>query len=257
VKRRPKRSSSKAGKDAANAPVALITGAGVRLGRAMALALASDGYDLLLHYRSSRKEVETLAKEVQALGRRTRILQADLSSEAQTLRLAKRAWAAFGRIDLLVNSAAIFWPTPLEKQGAEELAAFHTVNLKAPYLLCSEIGRAMKRRGTGAIVNFACLSAFRAWRAYLPYSISKAGVVSLTEGFAKLLSPEVRVNAIAPGTVLPPAGMARSETEALRKRLPLQRLGSPQDIVKALRYLNGADFVTGQVLRVDGGRSLL
>jgi len=235
--------------------VALVTGAGVRLGRAIAWSLAQSGCDLVLHCRDSRKEADGLAKEIRKLGRRAVVLQADLSRAAEVKILAKRAEAAFGRVDILINSAAIFWPTPLEKLTVEDLDAFLNVNLKAPFILSSEIGRRMKKRGSGTIVNLACLSGQKAWKKFVPYSISKAGVISLTVGLAKLLGPEVRVNAIAPGTVLPPEAMSAKELKAIRERLPLQRLGKPDDIVCAVKYLVNAPFVTGQVLAVDGGRS--
>jgi pteridine reductase len=115
----------------------------------------------------------------------------------------------------------------------------------------------MKKRGQGTIVNIACIAALRPWKEYVPYSISKAGVVALTQGMAKLLAPEVRVNAIAPGTVLPPESMSETEISALRERLPLKRIGSAQDIVEAMLYLIRASFVTGQILCVDGGRSIV
>ena len=238
-------------------PVAVVTGAGVRLGRAIAWALAQQGYDLVLHCRSSRREAAALAADIRALGRQAKVVQADLGRGSAVVKFARAAQRAYGRVDLLVNSAAIFWPTPLERLNEKELETFFNVNLKGPYLLCSEIGRAMKKRGGGAIVNMACISGLRAWKNFVPYSISKAGVVSLTQGMAKLLGPEVRVNAIAPGTVLPPEDMSAAELKRLREQLPLKRLGKPEDIVAAVVYLSQANFVTGQILCVDGGRSIV
>jgi len=236
---------------------ALVTGAGVRLGRAIALGLAEQGCDLVLHCRSSRKAAVALQTEIEALGRDAIVLCADLSMPVQTLQLARDAEKESGGIDILVNSAAIFRPTPLEKLDIKELDAFLDINLKSPYILCSEIGKKMKKRGHGVIINMACVSAFRAWKAYVPYSISKAGVVSLTVGLAKLLGPEVRVNAIAPGTVLPPETMSREESDREAQRVPLKKIGTPADIVAAVLYLAGAEFVTGQVLCVDGGRAIV
>lgn len=237
--------------------VALITGAGLRLGRAMALDLANQGFDLVLHANRSAKAVETLAKELRAQGRAVKVLKADLSNARQAEKLAREAWAAFGGVDLLVNNAGIFGPTPLEKLNAAALDEYYAVNLRAPYILAAELGRRMRAGKGGSIVNLACVSAAKPWKDYVPYSISKAGVAALTVGLAKLLAPKVRVNAIAPGTVLPPEDMPARQREALRARLPLQRLGRPEDIVRALRYLVAADFVTGQVLYVDGGRSVV
>jgi pteridine reductase len=237
--------------------VAVVTGAGVRLGHAIAWALAQQGYDLVLHCRSSKQEANALAADIRKLGRQAKVLQADLGKGPAVLNFARAAERAFGRVDLLINSAAIFWPTPLERLNEKELDSFLNVNLKGPYLLCSELGRAMKKRGSGAIINMACISGLRAWKNFVPYSISKAGVVSLTQGMAKVLAPEVRVNAIAPGAVLPPEDMTADELKQLRERVPLKKLGSPEEIVKAVLYLSQANFVTGQILCVDGGRSIV
>lgn len=235
---------------------ALVTGAGIRLGRALALALAEHGCDVIVHYNTSRKPAAETARAIRKLGRAAHLLQADLSRPAAAVQLA-RAAEKIAPVDILINSAAIFWPTELKNLTLKELDAFLDINLKSPYALSAEIGRKMKRRGHGSILNMACLSGFKAWKAYVPYSISKAGVISLTEGLAKLFAPEVRVNAIAPGTVLPPEKMPLAEREQLRQRLPLQRLGTPDDIVSAALYALCAAFVTGQTLRVDGGRSLV
>jgi len=238
-------------------PVAFVTGAGTRLGHAIAEMLAARGYRMILHANRSLKEAHSLAVSIHKAGGDAQVLKADLANVKQTERLARQAWSAYGRIDVLVNNAAVFWPTPLEKLNVREFEAFIGPNLRAPYLLAAKIGRKMKRRGSGVVVNLACVSALRAWKEYLPYSISKAGVVSLTVGLAKLLAPEVRVNAIAPGPVLPPEKLSTSARAALIKRVPLKRLGQAQDIVRAVGYLLDADYTTGQVLCVDGGRSIV
>jgi pteridine reductase len=237
--------------------VALVTGAGVRLGNFIAAALAQRGCDLILHCRRSHREAEVLGVQIRALGRRATVLRAELGCAQNALKLARLAEKAFGRVDILINSAAIFGPTPLERLTVVELDRYLDVNLKAPYILSSEIGRQMKQRGYGAIVNLACVSAFRPWRDYVPYSISKAGVVALTTGLSKILGPEVRVNAVAPGTVLPPKGMPVKALQIESNRLPLKKIGTPDDVVEAVIYLCEADFVTGQVLCVDGGRSIV
>jgi pteridine reductase len=236
---------------------ALVTGAGKRLGRAIATALAERGCDLLIHYNSSRRDAASLEAQIRKLGRKARCLKADLSSAKDAKKLAVTAEKAFGGVDILVNSAAIFWPTPPEKLTEQELDAFLNVNLKSPYVLSSEIGRAMQKRGQGVIVNMACISALRPWKAFVPYSISKAGVAAMTVGMAKLFGPQVRVNAIAPGTVLPPENMPQGAIARTRQRLPLKKIGTPQDIIHAVLYLCEAEFVTGQVLCVDGGRSIV
>jgi pteridine reductase len=235
---------------------ALVTGAGRRVGRALAEGLAADGCALILHCRKAVAETEELARKIQAGGGRAVVLRAELSREKDVLRLARRAEAAFGRVDVLVNSAAIFRPTPLARMTPADLDEFMAVNFKAAYVLCTELGRRMKARGRGIIVNIDCLSADRPWRDYLPYSISKAALRSLTLGLAQLLAPEVRVNGIAPGTILPPQGTSQKEIRALENSALLKRIGSPADILLAVRYLISAEFVTGEILYVDGGRRL-
>ncbi len=247
-----------------NGKIALVTGAGIRLGRAIAAALASRDCRMILHCNSSRRGADELARDIHRKGGEAVVIQADLSQKGAAKNVARAAQKAFGGVDILVNNAAIFWPTPLDDLSEKQLDAFYAVNLKAPYILCSEIGRHMKRRAEksghladgGAILNIACLAGLRPWKTHIPYSISKAGVVSLTQGLAKLLAPEVRVNAIAPGTVLPPEDASPESVSALIEKIPLKKSGSPDDVVEAAMYLLSAPFVTGQILAVDGGRIL-
>jgi NAD(P)-dependent dehydrogenase (short-subunit alcohol dehydrogenase family) len=236
--------------------VCLITGAGTRIGRALAEGLADDACDVILHCRRSHKGAEEAAALIRKKGRCAAVLTADLRKEKDVLRLAKEAEAAFGHVDLLINSAAVFYPTPPEKLSLRELEAFLDVNFKAPWLLCSVLGPKMKKRGTGLIVNIDCLSADKPWPQYLPYSISKAALRSLTLGLAQSLAPEVRVNGIAPGTILPPMKTSAAERRKLAQAAPLKRIGSPTDVLLAVRYLLQAEFVTGQILYADGGRRL-
>jgi NAD(P)-dependent dehydrogenase (short-subunit alcohol dehydrogenase family) len=243
--------------EAAAAPKrALVTGAGVRLGKAMALLLGTRGYQVVVHARNSRKEAEAVADTIGKQGGQARVLCGDLAIQDDLDRITADAWNAFGGLDVLINNAAIFWPTALESLDGAALDPFLAVNLRAPFHLASVLGRRMKAAGGGQIVNLACPSGSRPWVEYVPYSISKAGVVSMTEGLARLLGPEVRVNALAPGTVLPPEGMRAEDLERQRERAALKRLGRPEDILGALQYLLDAEFVTGQVVTVDGGRHL-
>ena len=242
---------------------ALVTGAGIRLGHAVSKALAASGCRMILHCNSSRKDADALAREIRGQGGEAKVIPADLSKPGAAKKLAAAADKVYGGIDILINNASVFWPTALEDLSESELDAFYSVNLKAPFILSTEIGRKMKARviksgqdSHGVILNIACLSALRAWKTHVPYSISKAGIVSMTQGFAKLLAPEVRVNAVAPGTVLPPEEMSTETIAKLREKIPLKQFGSPQDIVDAALYLLTAPFVTGHVLCVDGGRIL-
>lgn len=234
----------------------------MRLGRAISEALAASGCRMILHCNTSRQGTDELANRICSSGGEAKVLRADLSKSGAGKKLARKADALFNGVDILVNNAAIFWPTSLEHLNESELDTFYAVNLRAPFSLASELGRAMKHRSEAgregcAILNIACLSGLRAWKTHIPYSISKAGVVSLTQGLAKLLAPGVRVNAIAPGSVLPPENASLSETQALLAKIPLKKIGTPNDVVETALYALTAPFVTGQILCVDGGRCLV
>lgn len=236
--------------------VALITGASVRLGHEMSLALAKKGCKIAVHYRLHDKEARETAERIRAMGRDALLLRADLAKSDQVVELARRTHSHFGRIDILINNAALFYPTPLGKVTEEEWEMTMNVNLRAPFLLSQEVSRYMLARKQGKIVNLADISAWKPWRDYLPYCMSKAGMVSLTFGLARALAPHVQVNAIAPGTVLPPIDGSES-LDVLAEKTLLKRVGAPEDVIAALMFLlEGSDFVTGQVITVDGGRVL-
>ena len=232
-----------------------MTGGGVRLGRAIALALADSGYDLLVGYNTSpagAAEVEAAARRA---GRRAHAVSADLSREDDVLRLARVTRERFGRLDLLVNSAASFIANDLLDVTAEEWDAVMAVNLRAPFLLIRETAD-MLRQARGAVVNVADLSALRPWTSHPHHAVSKAGLLHLTRVAARRLAPDVRVNTVAPGFVLPPDDYSADKIERTRRRIPLGRVGTPDDVVNAVRFLATADYVTGEVLVVDGGLGL-
>lgn len=235
--------------------VALVTGGAVRVGRAIASALAEDGYSLIIHYNSSAGPADELVNEIRAKGGEAVAIGADLADAEAVRRLASHAVDAFGGIDVLVNNASVFPPERLEE--TDEALWDHTiaVNLRAPFFLIRHLAPTLRER-RGVVINMADLAGMQAWGAYAAHGISKAGVVHLTRVAARSLAPEVRVNGIAPGTVLPPESMSDDEIRALAERAPLKRNGSPDDVVRALRYLLSADFVTGETLVVDGGRLL-
>jgi len=184
-------------------------------------------------------------------------VQGDVSVAADVDRIVGTAMQAFGRIEILVNNAAIFYRTPFEALTEEDWDRFLDVNLKGPFLLCRKIGAIMVGQGQGKIVNLADVAGQKVWAEYIPYSVSKAGVIALTTGLAKALAPRVQVNAIAPGTILLPEGTSSEEQERAVRRVPLDRLGSPGDIARAVVYLVENDFITGEILRVDGGQHLI
>lgn len=235
--------------------VALVTGGAVRIGRAISSALAEDGYRLVIHYNSSSGPADELVEEIRGRGGEAVAVGADLADAEAVRRLASEAVDAFGGIDLLVNNASVFPSERLEE--TDEALWDHTmaVNLRAPFFLIRHLASTLRER-RGVVVNMADLAGIQTWAAYAAHGISKAGVVHLTRVAARSLAPEVRVNGIAPGTVLPPESMGDDEIRALAERAPLKKNGSPDDVVRALRYLLAADFVTGETLVVDGGRLL-
>lgn len=237
--------------------VALVTGAAKRVGRSIALALAEHGAELVIHYRDSEREAQEVLALAKRAGGKPVAVRGDLSIAADAERLIQTAVQAFGRIEILVNSAAIFHRTPFETLTAEEWDHFLNVNLKAPFLLCRQAGEIMLRQGRGKIINLADIAGMKAWAEYIPYSVSKAGMISLTQGLAKALAPSIQVNAIAPGAILLPEGTTPEEREQAIRRVPLKRLGSPEDIARAAIYLIQNDFITGEVLTLDGGQHLL
>jgi pteridine reductase len=235
--------------------VALVTGGGTRLGAAIVRALAAAGCDVVIHHATNGAGAARVAAEVAALGRAAHVLRADLTDRAQIDRLAADALAAAGRADVLVHNAANFDRVPpAELDGAAWDRAM-ALNVTAPYLLTLALAPAL-RAARGSVVALTCVSADRPWKNYLPYSVSKAALASLVKGLALALAPEVRVNAVAPGTVLPPAEYAEAQLDRLRARVPLGRLGEAADVARAVVFLAGNDYVTGQTITVDGGGSI-
>ena len=234
--------------------VALVTGAGRRLGRAMAAALAGRGMMLAIHHHASSAGAEELRQEIIAAGGRAACFEADLTDAHAARALAPRAVAEFGRLDVLVNSAAVIHRVSFEDTTPEQWDLAQNLNLRAVFF-CTQGAAPALRIARGKVVNLADLAGLEPWPGFAAHSVSKAGVVMLTKVLALSLAPEVTVNAIAPGAVLVPEEYDAEERERLARATPLRRLGSPSDVVSALLYLlEGGDFVTGEILVVDGGR---
>jgi pteridine reductase len=235
---------------------ALVTGAAKRVGHAIALALAGRGANVVVHYRTSAAEARATVQAVKALGVDCLAVRADQTRAADVRKAVARALKHFPQIDLLVCSAAVFEKTPFATLTARDWDFHLDVNLKGPFLWSLEVGRHMiERRIHGKIVHFADWSAERPYPDYLPYHVSKAGIICLTKALAKELAPRVQVNAIAPGPVLLPPEYTARERRQVAKATLVKRIGSPQDIVNSVLYLvEGSDFVTGHTLMVDGGR---
>ena len=236
--------------------VALVTGGARRVGRALTLALARAGADVVIDHRRSDEEAEATAAEARAIGRQVLVVRADVAATEDRRRLVEAVRDRFGRLDVLVNSASRFDAADVEAITEAEWDAVLGVNLKAPFFLTQAAAPLLRADGGGVVVNIADLSALQPWRRYAHHAVSKAGLVHLTRVLARALAPAIRVNAIAPGTVLPPEDFGAAETEAAARRAVLGRIGSPEDVAGALLYLVGAEFVTGEVLVVDGGRLL-
>jgi pteridine reductase len=240
-----------------NGKVALVTGAGRRVGQAIALALAERGATLAIHYRNSRSGAEETAGRIIEQGGRAQIFNAELESVAQMETMVARTIEAFGHIDILVNSASVFYRKPLEELTERDWDLNLAINLKAPFFLSKFAGSAMRQQGAGKIINIGDWAAIRPYNHYLPYTVSKAGLIGLTRALAKALAPEVQVNCVALGPVMPPEEYSPEEIERLRMATLTKTLGSPGDVARAVLFLcEGTDFATGSTLLLDGGRLL-
>jgi pteridine reductase len=233
--------------------VALITGGGRRVGRALAVALAGKGATVAVHYNASEAGAREVVDTIAASNGRAVSFGADLMSPDAPDDLVRRVVKRLGGIDVLVNSAAIMERTPLGETTAAQWDRIMALNLRAPFLLAQAAAPHLRVR-RGAIVNIADLAAFETWPGYIPHGISKAGIVHMTKALARVLAPDVRVNAIAPGTVLLPDDWSRDDEARLNETTPLKRQGTPDDVAAAMLYLLEADYVTGETLIVDGGR---
>jgi NAD(P)-dependent dehydrogenase (short-subunit alcohol dehydrogenase family) len=234
--------------------VALVTGGARRVGRAFSLALAEAGCDVVVNYHGSAAEAATTVADIESGGRRAVAVQADIARTADIARLVSETERAFGRLDILINNASLFERTPFEDITEHDWDRVLGVNLRAPFFLAQAAAPLLRRDGGGVIVNIVDLSALQPWPSFAHHAVSKAGLLHLTRVLARALAPDVRVNAIAPGTVLPPEN---TEGEAGSERRVVERAGDTEDAARALLYLVRSDFVTGENLIVDGGRMLL
>jgi pteridine reductase len=233
--------------------VALVTGAGHRVGRAIALGLAGQGARVAVHYNETADGAESVVATIRAQGGDAFAVAADLSDATAAARLVDVAADHWGALDVVVNSAGVMRKTPMGTVTAADWDAIFAINLRAPFFVAQAAATRMGTRG-GAIVNIADLAALETWPAYVPHGISKAGVIQMTRALAHALAPQVRVNAIAPGAVLLPAAWDEAAAAHLIVTTPLRRLGTPDDVVGAVLYLLQADYVTGETIVVDGGR---
>ena len=238
---------------------ALISGASRRIGRTVAVALASEGVSIAIHYHHSRREALSLKREIEGIGGRAWLFRADFSrgtfaTAAGIRRFMDGVLKTVSRLDILINNAAIYYSTPLGHITDKQWDHFLTVNLKVPFFLAQEAGKRMLKQKSGKIINLIDWTALKPQPGYLPYGISKAGLWAATQGLAKALAPNVQVNAIAPGPILPAQGQTKTQQKAAAKKALMNRYGSPRDIAEAVLFLcSSTDFITGAMIPVDGG----
>lgn len=235
--------------------VALVTGAGRRVGQAIALALGAEGMRVAVHYHGALDGARRTASALRGLGAETDTFGADLSDAASPSRLVDAVVSRFGALDLLVNSAAVMRRIALDQVTPAIWDETFAINARAPFFLSLAAARAMGERG-GSVVNIADHLAHESWPRLVPHAASKATLEAVTRQLAVQLAPGVRVNAVAPGAVLPPDDWSAAARREFEAATPLRRLGSPDDVAQAVVYLAAAPYVTGQVLFVDGGRHL-
>jgi len=236
-----------------NDKVALITGGGRRVGSALVLALAKRGVAVAIHYNESAEGAENTASRARSAGAKAEVFPADLSRPASIDPLVDGVLKRFGRLDFLVNSAAIMERTPFGRIDAAVWDRIFAINLRAPFLMAQAAAPHLSKHN-GSIVNIADLAAFETWPGYIPHGLTKSAIVHMTRSLARVLAPDVRVNAIAPGTVLLPENFSEQDAAHLNETTPLKRSGTPEDVAAALLFLLEAEYITGETIIVDGGR---
>jgi len=237
--------------------IALVTGSSQRVGRHIALSLAQRGCHVIVHYRRSRREASETARRAKALGVKTLCVHADLTRGSSVKSMFDEIRHTFKRLDILVNNAAVFFKTPFTRLTETDWDEMLDSNLKGPFLCALEAGKMMKRQGGGKIVNIADWCGVKPYADYLPYCVSKAGVIALTKALAVELAPKIQVNCVAPGPVMMPVGFSKREARKVKGLTLVKRIGTPQDVAQAvLFFIEGTDFATGSTLFVEGGELL-
>ena len=238
-------------------PVAIITGGAKRLGREISYALAVAGFDVVISYRTSQKDAATVLKLIESVGRKCYILKANVTHIVDVKKIISTALQKFGRIDILINNAAIFPKSNLTTTTEKIWDKTFSTNLKSIFLTSKEVAPVFKKQNCGQIINLSSVGGIEAWKNHLPYSVAKAGVIHLTKILAKELAPFVRVNSVAPGLIYFENENANYISKKMVKKIPLQRQGKPEDISSLIVYLaTTARYITGQTFIVDGGKTL-
>jgi pteridine reductase len=233
---------------------ALVTGAAKRIGKAIALHLAEQGYDIALHYLNSKKEAQQTQQEIQAKGVQCELFKCDLADEKETSQLIENIYRKFPQLTLLINNASIFEGTYTFKSRLEDFNLHYAIDLKAPYILTTDFANQCKK---GHIINLLDTHTVKNKAAYVAYLLCKKSLTDITKMTAVEFAPDIRVNGIAPGIILPPEGKKEDHLNRLAKDIPLKKKGNPGYITHALQFLLENDFITGQIIFVDGGEHLL
>jgi len=237
--------------------VILVTGGAHRVGRTLSRGLAEHGAKVAIHYRASVAEAQATQADIQDSGHTAELIQGDFSSIDDVRKVVDTCVETFGRLDVLINNAAVYFETPLASVSPEEWDKLFAVNLRAPFFCAQAAAKYMQKQGSGKIINIADVSAYSPWPDYIPYCTTKAGLIALTKGLAKALAPAIQVNAIASGTVLMTEDATETQVRQIKESTLLQRIGSPQDILNTILFLlEGSDYITGEVIAVDGGSQL-
>ncbi len=234
--------------------VALVTGVNKRIGRSISLRLAAEGASVAVNYRGAKQDADAVVRDIGAAGGKAAAIQADVTKRTEVEKLFAEVVREFGRLDILVNNAGEFFAAKFEELTDEQWDGILDINVKSQFLCAQAAAAIMKRQGRGRIINLSSLGGMLPWPSYTHYCVSKAGSIMLTRCLARALGPEILVNSVAPGTIQFPG---EAPDEEYIQRVPLHRTGTGDDIAGAVLYLATADFVTGQILAVDGGRLLV
>lgn len=233
--------------------VALVTGGAHRVGKAITLMLARAGAHVVVNYYSAADAAAQTVAEAKAEGVDALAVQCDVADWAQVQAMAAAIEERFGGVDIIVNSASLFETMPFPTTDLETWHRVTAISIDGPFYVCNALTPTMQARGGGVIVNIVDLSAWEPWPKFMAHSVGKAALLAFTRQLALELAPAIRANAVAPGPVLPPPGYDERRAEAAAARTLLGRWGSPDDVARAVRYLIEADYVTGDVVTVDGG----
>jgi len=236
--------------------MAVVTGGAVRLGREIALGLAKAGYAIGLHYHNSHEEAQSTAREIEEHGVQVFLLQADLCNPEEISRIFAQVEGMPFKLSVLINSAAIMTRGNLRTLIVDDWDATLNLNLRAPWLCAQEAARLMEVSG-GVIINLSDSGAGKTWSGFPAYTVSKAGVEVLTRLLARTLAPKIRVNAVAPGLIMQSVDSSPDQWQNLVKKLPANRDGNPQDVVRAVLFLIENQYITGEILHVDGGYQIV